>query len=52
VTSEIDASGLLSSEERAQTDGLNGIAAVPGKDTFYITGKLWPKLFEVHFVSR
>lgn len=52
VTSEIDASGLLSSEERTQTHVLNGIAAVPGKDTFYITGKLWPKLFEVRFVSR
>lgn len=26
---------------------LNGIAAVPGSDTFLVTGKLWPKLFEV-----
>jgi glutaminyl-peptide cyclotransferase len=52
VTAEIDASGLLSSEERAGTDVLNGIARVPGKDTFYITGKLWPKLFEVRFVPR
>jgi glutaminyl-peptide cyclotransferase len=52
VTAQIDASGLLSSEERAETDVLNGIAKVPGKDTFYITGKLWPKLFEVRFVRR
>jgi glutaminyl-peptide cyclotransferase len=52
VTALIDASGLLSSEERAQTDVLNGIAAVPGKDTFLITGKLWPKLFEVRFVPE
>jgi glutaminyl-peptide cyclotransferase len=52
VTAEIDASGLLSSDERAETDVLNGIAKVPGKDTFYITGKLWPKLFEVRFVPR
>jgi len=52
VIAEIDASGLLSSEERAGTDVLNGIAKVPGKDTFYITGKLWPKLFEVRFTPR
>jgi len=52
VTAEIDASGLLSSEERAETDVLNGIAKIPDKDTFYITGKLWPKLFEVRFVPR
>lgn len=52
VTAEIDASGLLTSGERVNTDVLNGIAAAPGKDTFYITGKLWPKLFEVRFVPR
>lgn len=26
---------------------LNGIAAVPGSDTFVVTGKLWPNLYEV-----
>ncbi len=29
---------------------LNGIAYKPETDTFLITGKLWPKLFEVRFV--
>lgn len=29
---------------------LNGIAYNPESDTFYITGKLWPRLFEVRFV--
>jgi glutaminyl-peptide cyclotransferase len=55
VVSEIDASNLLSSEERAtlpQGAVLNGIAYNPEEDTFYITGKLWPKLFEVKFVEK
>ena len=29
---------------------LNGIAYVPERNTFLITGKLWPRLFEVEFV--
>jgi glutaminyl-peptide cyclotransferase len=55
VVSEIDASNLLNSEERAalpQGAVLNGIAYNPEADTFYITGKLWPKLFEVKFVAQ
>jgi glutaminyl-peptide cyclotransferase len=31
---------------------LNGIAYNAETDTFYITGKLWPKLFEVRFVPQ
>jgi glutamine cyclotransferase len=50
VTATIDASGLLSTGERAQADVLNGIAAVPGTDQFLLTGKLWPKIFKVKFV--
>jgi glutaminyl-peptide cyclotransferase len=55
VTGVIDASGLLTPEERAQTgsDGvLNGIAYDPENDVFFVTGKLWPKLFEVEFVPK
>jgi glutaminyl-peptide cyclotransferase len=55
VVNEIDASNLLSNEERAslpQGAVLNGIAYNPEADTFYITGKLWPKLFEVKFVEK
>jgi glutamine cyclotransferase len=52
VTGWIDASGLLSREERSGTDVLNGIAYVPERGTFFITGKLWPRLFEVRFVPR
>jgi glutaminyl-peptide cyclotransferase len=52
VTAEVDASGLLSAQERARTDVLNGIAWDPARRVFYITGKLWPKLFEVEFARR
>ncbi len=48
----IDASGLISAEENRRADVLNGIAYDPEKDTFYITGKLWPRMFEVRFVDR
>ncbi|MFJ8914076.1 glutaminyl-peptide cyclotransferase [Amycolatopsis sp. NPDC102389] len=50
VTGEIDASGLLTPEERSSADVLNGIAAVPGTDEFVLTGKLWPRMFRVKFV--
>jgi glutaminyl-peptide cyclotransferase len=52
VTAVIDASGLLTPEERQKTDVLNGIAWDPEKKTFLITGKLWPKMFEVTFVPQ
>ena|SRR6185369_2677691 len=51
VTAEIDASGLLSERERVGADVLNGIAWRPDTKTFYITGKKWPKMFEVVFVK-
>ncbi len=49
VTQYIDATGLLTREERRGTDVLNGIAYDPEAETFYITGKLWPAMFEVTF---
>lgn len=50
VTGWIDATGLLPEEDQAGADVLNGIAYVPESDTFLLTGKYWPKLFEVRFV--
>lgn len=50
VRSIIDAGGLLSPEERAEADVLNGIAWLPERETFLLTGKLWPTLFEVRFL--
>lgn len=49
VLSTIDASGLLSAQEAAQADVLNGIAYDEASGHFFITGKLWPRLFEVRF---
>jgi glutaminyl-peptide cyclotransferase len=55
VTAVIDATGLLTPQELVKTgaDGvLNGIAYDPTHQTFFITGKRWPKLFEVKFVPK
>lgn len=52
VTAVVDASGLLSAPERAAADVLNGIAHDAATGDFYITGKLWPKLFRVRFEPR
>jgi hypothetical protein len=49
VLHTIDASGLLTPAEAAGVDVLNGIAFDPATSRFFITGKLWPKLFEVRF---
>jgi glutaminyl-peptide cyclotransferase len=50
VAAVIDASGLLTPGERAAGAGvLNGIAYNSESETFYLTGKLWPRLFEVVF---
>jgi glutamine cyclotransferase len=51
VTARIELPGLLTEAERANTDVLNGIAAVPGTDEFLVTGKNWPKMFRVRFVT-
>ena len=52
VTAIIDASGLLTPEQRRGTDVLNGIAYVPKRKTFLLTGKLWPHVFEVKFIEN
>ncbi len=50
VTGWIDASGLLPPEERAGTDVLNGITYLSDRRRFLLTGKLWPRTFEVELV--
>ena len=52
VTAVVDAGGLLTSEEQVGTDVLNGIAWMPERGHFLITGKYWPWLFEVDFVRE
>jgi glutaminyl-peptide cyclotransferase len=49
VRATIDAAGLLTPGERAVSDVLNGIAYDPRSEVFYLTGKYWPRLFEVRF---
>jgi glutaminyl-peptide cyclotransferase len=47
----IDLSGLLSAREAQAVDVLNGIAYDADRDRLFVTGKLWPKLFEIRIVS-
>jgi len=43
----IDLSGLLSPAERQRADVLNGIAYDAAGGRLFVTGKLWPKLFQI-----
>jgi glutamine cyclotransferase len=52
VTGWIDMSGLLTPAERAGTDVLNGIAFDSIGDRIFVTGKLWPKVFEIKLVPK
>jgi glutaminyl-peptide cyclotransferase len=48
VTAWIDLTGLLPLEDRVErVDVLNGIAYDAARDRLFVTGKLWPKLFEI-----
>ncbi|GAA4541168.1 glutaminyl-peptide cyclotransferase [Pseudonocardia xishanensis] len=51
VTAEVDASGLLTAEQRADADVLNGIAHVTG-DEYLLTGKRWPTTFRVRLTRQ
>jgi glutamine cyclotransferase len=50
VTGWIDASGLLAPQEARAADVLNGIAYLPASGHLAVTGKLWPRIFEVEIV--
>ncbi|MBI2432674.1 MAG: glutaminyl-peptide cyclotransferase [Candidatus Hydrogenedentes bacterium] len=51
VTGWIDCRGLLTAQDRLQpVDVLNGIAYDDAADRLFVTGKLWPKLFEIEVV--
>ena len=52
VTGWIDLAGLLPISERAGTDVLNGIAYDAAGDRLFVTGKLWPRVFEIKLVKR
>lgn len=50
VLSASDLSGIVPTELRDNPDrSLNGIALVPGTDTFLVTGNFWPTMLRVRF---
>ena len=52
VEATVDCRGLLPYRERtAETDVLNGIA-VDRKGRIFVTGKYWPKMFEIELVKK
>jgi glutamine cyclotransferase len=52
VTGWIDLSGILPAQDRAGIDVLNGIAYDSLGSRLFVTGKLWPKLFEIKLVPK
>jgi len=53
VIGVIDFFGLLpAGDHTATTDVLNGLAHDPASDRLFVTGKNWPKLFEVRLQPR
>ncbi len=52
VKSIIDLSGILSNEELENLDVLNGIAFDKENKRLFITGKYWPKVFEIEIVKK
>jgi len=47
----IDLKGILSNEGRTEQEGeLNGIAHDAENERLFVTGKLWPKLFEIELI--
>ncbi len=53
VTSWIDLTGILDAADRGPgVDVLNGIAYDAEGDRLFVTGKKWPKLFEIELVPK
>lgn len=49
----IDLTGLLDATETQDPDAvLNGIAYDAANDRLFVTGKLWPKIYEIEVVSK
>jgi glutamine cyclotransferase len=48
ITAKLNMKGILPEADRSRRiDVFNGIAWDPAKRILYVTGKYWPKLFEV-----
>ena len=53
VTGWIDLSGLLPPQiNSTPVDVLNGIAYDDANGRLFVTGKLWPQLFEIQLVAK
>ncbi|MCU1328695.1 MAG: glutamine cyclotransferase [Bryobacterales bacterium] len=52
VTGWIDLTGLLSQKETQAADVLNGIAYDHEHDRLFVTGKFWPKVFQIRLVRK
>ena len=52
VVAWIDLSGILPRQDQEGVDVLNGIAYDAKGDRLFVTGKWWPKLFEIKLVGR
>jgi glutaminyl-peptide cyclotransferase len=52
VTGWADLRGLLNPREAAGVDVLNGIAYDAAADRLFVTGKLWPRIFEIRLTPK
>ncbi|MFH2041501.1 MAG: glutaminyl-peptide cyclotransferase, partial [Acidobacteriota bacterium] len=52
VTAWIDLGGVLGPEDLPGTDVPNGIAYDAEGDRLFVTGKFWPKLFEIKLIRK
>jgi glutamine cyclotransferase len=53
VTGYIDLRGLITAADHVSSAGvLNGIAYDAARNRIFVTGKLWPKLFEISLVRK
>lgn len=55
IKGEINLSGLsgtILQKQKEPIDVLNGIAWNPVSDKLYVTGKLWPKIFEIKLIKN
>ncbi len=52
VTGWIEMRGLLESDKHSRHSVLNGIAYDEQSDRLFVTGKFWPKLFEIKVIEQ
>ncbi|MFP4372320.1 MAG: glutaminyl-peptide cyclotransferase [Halanaerobium sp.] len=52
VEAYLDLNGILETNYEGEIDVLNGIAYNPENKSFLITGKLWPKIYEIKIKNK